>query len=193
MPTGVKVREVADTTGNTYKNISVDKTSIKDLAQKITAKGEGSKGTGKGKIEDFTKEILETKPMNSPIPEKWYKKGGSISIEDNGTWTYTNKSGTSVSYPNGYPDFTPYMHPNVKPVKIKVYSPKNNPKDFENANKAARLTKDTDPPIIDIRRPPDGYTWHHHEDGKTMQLVDEDIHREIRHIGGQSKVNGKNK
>ncbi|MFB1050041.1 HNH endonuclease [Paraliobacillus sp. JSM ZJ581] len=155
-----------------------------------------TKGTGNGnklKIEDFTKEILEIKPMNSPIPEKWYEKGGSISIENNGTWTYTNKSGASVSYPNGYPNFTPFMHPNVKPVKIGVHSPKNNPKDFENANKAARLTKDTDPRIIDIRRPPDGYTWHHHEDGKTMMLVDEDIHREFRHIGGQSKVNGKNK
>ncbi|MGE8080172.1 hypothetical protein [Peribacillus loiseleuriae] len=23
--------------------------------------------------------------MNSPIPEKWYKKDGSISIDDNGT------------------------------------------------------------------------------------------------------------
>ncbi|MFJ7748143.1 T7SS effector LXG polymorphic toxin [Peribacillus sp. NPDC097295] len=44
VPTGVKVREVADTTGNTYKAIGVDKTTIKDLAQKITAKGEGSKG-----------------------------------------------------------------------------------------------------------------------------------------------------
>ncbi|MGM9968239.1 MAG: polymorphic toxin type 15 domain-containing protein, partial [Rummeliibacillus sp.] len=41
VPTGVKVRTVADTTGNTYKAIGVDKTSIKDLAQKITAKGEG--------------------------------------------------------------------------------------------------------------------------------------------------------
>ncbi|MFJ7849953.1 T7SS effector LXG polymorphic toxin [Peribacillus sp. NPDC097224] len=47
VPTGVKVRTVADTTGNTYKAIGVDKTSIKDLAQRITAKGEGSKGTGK--------------------------------------------------------------------------------------------------------------------------------------------------
>ncbi|MED4281084.1 HNH endonuclease [Priestia megaterium] len=124
-------------------------------------------------------------------PRDRYK--GSISIENNGTWTYTNKSGTSVSYPNGYPDLPPFMHPNVKPVKIEVHSPKNNPKDFENENKAARLTKDTDPPIIDIRRPPDGYTWHYHEDGKTMMLVDEDIHREFRQIGGQSKVNGKNK
>ncbi|MGE7602601.1 T7SS effector LXG polymorphic toxin [Peribacillus sp. NPDC097675] len=44
VPTGVKVRTVADTTGNTYKVIGVDKMPIKDLAQKITAKGEGSKG-----------------------------------------------------------------------------------------------------------------------------------------------------
>ncbi|CAK6477557.1 T7SS effector LXG polymorphic toxin [Peribacillus castrilensis] len=150
-------------------------------------------GRGRLNVEDVTKEILRTKPMNSPIPEKWYKKGGKISIDDNGTWTYINKSGISVSYPNGYPDFTPYVHPNVEPVKIEVHSPKNNPKDFENANIAAKLSKDTDPPIIDIRKPPEGYTWHHHQDGKTMMLVDEDIHREFRHIGGQSKVNGKNK
>lgn len=67
-------------------------------------------------------------------------------------------------------------------------SPKNNPKDFENANKAAN-----DPPITDIRKPLDGYTWLYHQNGKTMMLVDEDIHREFRHLGGQSLVNGKNK
>ncbi len=171
---------------------------MKKTGEKVfgTGTGEGSKAIGgarKLELSDFTKEILKTKPMNSPKPDKWYKKGGSISIDNNGTWTYTNKSGVSVNYPNGYPDFTPFMHPNVKPVQIEVHSPKNNPKDFENANKAAKLTKDTDPPLIDNQRPPDGYTWHHHEDGKTMMLVDEEIHREFRHIGGQSKVNGKNK
>ncbi|WP_311620242.1 HNH endonuclease [Peribacillus simplex] len=71
---------------------------------------------------------------------------------------------------------------------MEVYSPKNNPKDFENANKAANLSKDNDPPISDLRRPTLGYTWHHHQDGETMMLVDEDIHREFRHIGGQSKM-----
>ncbi|OFD70210.1 MULTISPECIES: HNH endonuclease [Bacillus cereus group] len=168
----------------------------KTLGELFSVAKSETKGTGNGNrlnLEDITSGILKTKPMNSPKPDKWYKKGGSISIDDNGTWTYTNKSGVSVNYPNGYPDFTPYMHPNVKPVQIEVHSPKNNPKDFENANIAAKLTKDTDPPIIDNQRPPEGYTWHHHEDGKTMMLVDEDIHREFRHIGGQSKVNGKNK
>ncbi|MFJ7929004.1 HNH endonuclease [Peribacillus sp. NPDC096448] len=47
--------------------------------------------------------------------------------------------------------------------------------------------------MINIRKPPEGYTWHHQKDGKTKMLVDEDIHREFRHISGQSKVNGKNK
>lgn len=87
-----------------------------------------------------TKDILETKPINSLKPDKWYKKGGIISVDDNGTWTYTNKFGTTVSYQNGFPDFTPYIHPNVKPVTIEVHTPKNNPKDFGNANKTANLT-----------------------------------------------------
>ena len=55
VPTGVKVRTVADTTGNTYKNISVDKTTIKDLAQKITAKSDGSKAKSTGKAKPFGK------------------------------------------------------------------------------------------------------------------------------------------
>lgn len=39
----------------------------------------GTKGMGKDKkleLFDFTKEIMKTKPKNSPVPEKWYKKGG---------------------------------------------------------------------------------------------------------------------
>ena len=92
-------------------------------------------------MEGFTEVILKTKPMNSPMSEKWDKKGGEISIADNITWTYTNKSGISVSYPNGFPDFTPYFHPNVKSVKIEVHSPKSNPKDFENENIAVKTYK----------------------------------------------------
>ncbi|WP_152658615.1 HNH endonuclease, partial [Oceanobacillus sp. CFH 90083] len=157
--------------------------------------GSGDKGTVNGKLEleDFTKNILETKPLNSPIPERWYRKGGSISIDNNGTWTYTNRSGTSVSYPNGYPDFRPFLHPDVKPVNIEIHIPKNNQKDFEAANRAAGLNKDSHPSVPKKNQPPEGYTWHHHEDGTTMMLVEADIHDEFRHIGGQSFVNGKNK
>lgn len=54
------------------------------------------------------------------------------------------------------------------------------------------LTKYTHPTVKPVaNKPSEGYTWHHHQDGKTMILVDEDIHREFRHIGGHSTVNGK--
>ncbi|WP_430134260.1 HNH endonuclease [Priestia aryabhattai] len=170
------------------KPVKVESVSEREIHWDTNGKVNGTRLT----LEDFNKEILETKPMNSPIPKKWYDKGGEIHIESDGTWTYTNNSGVSVRYPDGYPDFTPFMHPNVEPVKIEVHSPKNNPKDFENANIEAKLSKDTDPPIFDIRRPPIGYTWHHHQDGETMLLVVKDIHDEFKHIGGQSKINGKN-
>ncbi len=55
--------------------------------------------------EDLSDDILKTKPKNSPNPEKWLQKGGQISIDDSGTWTYTNSEGVSVKYTGGYPDF----------------------------------------------------------------------------------------
>ncbi|WP_228469527.1 HNH endonuclease [Paenibacillus sp. JNUCC31] len=155
---------------------------------------EGPEGTGKktGKLElsDFTEEIMATKPKYARIPEKWYAKGGHISIDEKGVWTYTNKKGVSVSYPNGYPDFSKYYHPDVKPVKIEYAQPKNYPKDYEAANKEAGLSKTSNPSVPEKNKPPEGYTWHHMEDGKTMVLVEKDVHDEFKHMGGQSIVNG---
>lgn len=97
----------------------------------------------------------------------------------------------TVRYPNGYPDFTEYAHPTVKPVKIEIASPTNRPLDYKNANIEARLSKDSDPPVPAIDKPPIGYIWHHHQEGKTMILVDKDIHRQFTHTGGVSAVNGR--
>ncbi|OPG95211.1 RHS-family protein [Chryseobacterium mucoviscidosis] len=135
--------------------------------------------------------MMKTKPMNSPVPKKWYDKGGTISVDENGTWTYTNKKGQSVSYPDGYPDFSKYYHPTVEPVEIEFASPTNRPADYKAANAEAGLTKDSVPPVSKSNKPPKGYTWHHHQDGKTMILVEEKIHGEFTHSGGISKVNGK--
>lgn len=158
----------------------------------------GGCDTGQFVAENFKKGssvpkgILKTKPMQSPDPKKWLDKGGEIYIGDNGnSWKYTNKAGTSVEYKNGFPDFSPYYHPTVKPQEIKVHSPANSKADFKAANEKAGLNKNSNPPVTNIYDPPDGYTWHHYEDGKTMILVNRDIHREFSHIGGQSVVNGK--
>lgn len=32
------------------------------------------------------------------------------------------------------------------------------------------------------------YTWHHHENGKTMMLVEQSVHNSVQHIGGASLI-----
>ena len=53
---------------------------------------------------------------------------------------------------------------------------------FLEANKVAGYTET-----------PEGYTWHHHQDGKTMQLVPQDLHYHVRHTGGVSTIKHKHK
>ncbi|MFJ5765800.1 HNH endonuclease [Lysinibacillus sp. NPDC093210] len=96
-----------------------------------------------------------------------------------------------MSYPDGYPDFSEFYHPTVKPVEIKFASPTNRPADYKAANLEAGLSKDSIPPVLKPNKPPSGYIWHHHQDGKTMILVEEKVHSEFTHSGGISKVNGK--
>ncbi|WP_235617072.1 HNH endonuclease signature motif containing protein [Lysinibacillus mangiferihumi] len=153
---------------------------------------EGTKGAGKSgrlEVEDFTKEILKTKPMNSRVPEKWYKKGGYISIDDIGTWTYTNKSGISVSSLMVILTLVHTCIQRLNQLQLKCIHLRIIQKILKGQIKKLGLLK-TDSPIFD-NRPSLGYTWHHHQDGKTMVLVQKDIHDEFKHIGGQSKVNGK--
>jgi hypothetical protein len=75
----------------------------------------------------------------------------------------------------GFPDFRPYA---IKEVKLDGLKG-NQTSDFVRADKAAGFAK----------RPP-GYTWHHHQDCRTMQLVPEDLHFEVRHTGGTAILTG---
>jgi hypothetical protein len=75
---------------------------------------------------------------------------------------------TGISFDKyGFPDFSSVA---IKTVKIKV---KNSKSDRRVANKQAGIAKE-----------PRGYVWHHHEDGTTLQLVPEDVHRKTGHSGG---------
>jgi RHS repeat-associated protein len=78
-------------------------------------------------------------------------------------------------YPNGvkfnkegFPDFSPYSQ---KTVTIDMTG--DNGPDFAAANKAAGYSKT-----------PDGMTWHHSEDGKTMELIPQDLNTGVPHTGG---------
>ena len=118
-------------------------------------------------------------------------KQGVIKKTNNsdGSTTYTkviDGKRVSVTYNSeGYPDFSPYVHPDYpKPVKINMTG--NNTTDFRNANMAIGRKGS---------KPPKGYTWHHMEDGKSMILVRRDIHDcttgGFAHTGGASVVRNK--
>ncbi|HQU46029.1 MAG TPA: HNH endonuclease [Pirellulales bacterium] len=68
----------------------------------------------------------------------------------------------------GFPDFS-----SVSKKTVKIKQTGSRTADFAEANKAAGL-----------KSTPEGYTWHHHQDGTTMQLVPRDVHRATGHTGG---------
>lgn len=91
-----------------------------------------------------------------------------------GSVTYYDKQGRQVTYnAHGYPDFSPFSEAEVKVVGLKGSIPP----DDGLANKA-----------VGLKTTPDGYTWHHVEDGQTMQLVPTDLHATFPHSGGASAI-----
>jgi hypothetical protein len=103
-----------------------------------------------------------------------------------GSITYTkiiNGEEISVTYnKEGFPDFTPFTHPDYpKPVLIKYSGDRRT--DYRLANeKVGRPEAGA--------TPPEHYIWHHMEDGKSMILVQEAVHSTklggFPHTGGFS-------
>jgi hypothetical protein len=58
-------------------------------------------------------------------------------------------------------------------MTVEIHQTGNRAADYAAANRAAGLNKT-----------PLGYTWHHHQNGKTMQLVPTTIHSQTGHTGG---------
>ncbi|SFR83423.1 HNH endonuclease [Anaeromicropila populeti] len=137
-------------------------------------------------LSQLTKEQLKTKPKYSPDIKKWFDKNidggaGSISIDENGIWTYYDWEGNHVSYPNGYPDF---KNAEIKPVVIQevpLDEFKNYGTDYSKADKKA-MEDNKQPRNIGCN------LWHHHEDGHTMQEISVTFHRRFTHRGGMAKA-----
>jgi len=68
----------------------------------------------------------------------------------------------------GFPDFSPYAS-----AEIEIQYTGDRSDDFDLANQAAGF---------DIT--PEGCSWHHHENARTLQLVPTDLHKAIAHTGG---------
>ena len=115
-------------------------------------------------------DLLRTKPKNSPDARKWLDKGGSIEVDTSKIppeWTYTDWEGNTIKYVDGFPDFKSAGFVDQE-VRLKDGFD-TRPRDFAKAGDAG-----------------EGNTWHHHQDGHTLQSVDTAIHRRFTHRGGIS-------
>ncbi len=82
--------------------------------------------------------------------------------------------GRPVQFREGFPVFTPYAK-----RRVEINMRGDHYYDFKAANKAAGFG--------DTAEPPKGFTWHHHEDGVTMELVPQKLHNNVKpHTGGAS-------
>jgi len=103
-----------------------------------------------------------------------------------GRWT-SDDGNYSVSYNEGFPDFSTAKGPKGAEVykgKVEIHMSGDNGVDFKAANTRWKE--------IYGKPPPKGYTWHHKEDGVTMELVRSDVHNKAvsgaAHTGGASIV-----
>lgn len=108
---------------------------------------------------------------------------------DRGTWTgergdgtFTpNDGGPPITYRNGFPDFSAHSRGNVEIPMTGT------PADRRMADQAMR-DQLGDP---NWTKPSD-YTWHHKEDGVTMQLIPTSMNSSYGHTGGASLYTGSN-
>jgi hypothetical protein len=137
--------------------------------------------TPKATLDELATNPMEArKPINSeyagkafPLKEKCLELARKHPSQANFYLDVARKYPNGVHFTSdGFPNFSPYA---VKTVKVEGLTGKKS--DFALANEAAGL-KET----------PTGYTWHHHQDTRTMQLVPYDLHYVVKHTGGASKL-----
>lgn len=178
------------------------KNAAKKYWAEIKKKGKAAydEAIKKCSVKTCPEELATKKGPQYQYTPKSGKNGGWAGQRGDGDWIptkgsdldsalkeYNKKHGTKfdrVPYKDGFPDYDNFIYkaPDGTPARVEIPQV-GGKKDFTSADKAMR-DKLGDP---DWERP-EGYTWHHKEDGVTMELVPEDIHGfpETGHAGGTS-------
>jgi hypothetical protein len=125
-------------------------------------------------------------PQYNNTPKSGDNGEWSSGERGDGVWTPSN-GGPPITYNNGFPDYSPHSAGNVD-----IAMRGNRTTDFTAADNAMREQLG-DP---DWRRP-SGHTWHHNENGVSMELIPQNIHAtgggaSTPHMGGASLYEGSN-
>lgn len=126
-------------------------------------------------------EIIKRLPKNNG---KWIGEAGE------GVWKSTKSAvnkitkGEGVPFKNGYPDFSKWSKGRMKFKDLdgtakdfdKVYERVAKQKGLKNKTQGKKYLKDN------------GLTPHHHQDGKTIELIPTALHKNVPHSGGASKL-----
>ena len=159
------------------KDVSLQ--SMERVSEKIISNQDEKK-----EIEDsWGVDLNDSKPEQSPVPEKWFEKGGQIRIEENDgkiEWTYINKEGIEVKYVDGYPVFPQETkHPFIGDINIGSFT--------GDRNKDKELYKEKLYEEYGLTDKPTGYVIHHDSENGNLQLIKTEYHTEFTHEGGHSK------
>ena len=133
-------------------------------------------------------------PRCSPTNGRW----SDPTQPGNSTWIPARDTNLAIAlaprrvlgivYRNGYPVFEPFAYTAPGQTKKAIVPVPDlrgddNTYDFREARDEYRRMIGNP-----TWRAPSGWTWHHHEDCRTMILVPTDIHGEARHQGGASNI-----
>jgi hypothetical protein len=168
---GLKAGKVADKIAGLKKSIE----SLSKFADKYkdlyARRREAAKRVRESRKQKACQQACGETKWGTQLP----KSGKFDGERGNSKWT-SEDGKYSIEYKEGYPDFKTATTPDGKPAVIDEVeiSQTGRKSDFGKAN---RLTNRT---ALSNK----GYTWHHHEDGVTMQLVDSKVHSRAFTKGG---------
>lgn len=178
---GRKAAGAIETAGDIAKTADKGKDIGKGVGKVADGAAEGAAKNGS----TFTKSPKGPGAKKPRQPRKYKKK--VVNEDGSVTYTFEKKTGelVDITYRDGYPDFSQelYKGPAGK-SEVQIEMTGNNNTDFKAANQAAGFGNSA-------TSHPDGYTWHHNQDGKTMQLVETGAHAAAPHTGGASAARAK--
>jgi hypothetical protein len=189
-------------TDNAVKARQIVVNALKNDAAAIRVKRAAKKG------EDLGEEIIQRCPMEvnrygTHTPKKGWEGSGE---RGNGPWNPSKSGmdqdklkeiesvtqGKPINFKEGYPDFSEYTYKAKGvdgkeisgEVEIEMSRTGNRSDDFSRARQA--MSQKTGIANFHEDDLPGEWTWHHSEDGATMQLVPSSLHKNVSHSGGIS-------